>query len=305
MTGLDFIVVIMYNILIFYNLIHLDPKSYMYLCVMRGIKNCIFCVVIGGINLIEKNFAEWLEEYTEISAYSVRRYSGAIPLITSELESYGLESVNLLAINDCSFIDEILLNNSFKLKDQKGNRMYSAALNHFKKYINYKNELEYERALVNEKLIFKSHLNHSINNDERADTQDNIENPQLNKPRYTVVNNRKIWMRNPEIAVQALRKADYTCEIDKSHNHFISKYTQKNYVEAHHLIPMKYQSEFTYSLDIESNIVSLCLVCHKKLHYAAFEEKKSILEKLYLNRKQLLHRSGIALKLTDFYRMYQ
>lgn len=271
---------------------------------MRGIRNSSLYIIGGVINLIEKNFSEWLEEHTEISSYSVRRYSGAIPLITSELESYGLKSVNLLKVNDYSLIDEILLNDFFKLKDQKGNRMYSAALNHFKKYINYKNELEYERALVNEKLIFQSHLNNSLNN-ESKETQENIENPDLNKPRYTVVNNRKIWMRNPEIAIQSLRKANYACEIDKEHNYFISKYTQKNYVEVHHLIPMKYQSDFTYSLDIESNIVSLCLVCHKKIHYAAFEEKESILEKLYLTRKQLLHDSGIALKITDFYKMYQ
>ena len=38
---------------------------------------------------------------------------------------------------------------------------------------------------------------------------------------------------------------------------------QRNYVEAHHLIPMGFQDDFSKSIDVEANIISLCTYCHK------------------------------------------
>lgn len=60
----------------------------------------------------------------------------------------------------------------------------------------------------------------------------------------------------------------------------------KNYVEAHHLIPMQYQEKFDNSLDIHGNIVSICLVCHKKIHHGLFKNKKHILEILFKSRRE-------------------
>lgn len=49
------------------------------------------------------------------------------------------------------------------------------------------------------------------------------------------------WPRKPEIAAQALKSAYHMCEYDNGHITFIHKKTKNQYVEAHHLIPMKYQ----------------------------------------------------------------
>lgn len=72
----------------------------------------------------------------------------------------------------------------------------------------------------------------------------NIEDEPRDKPNYRSVNNRKVWSRNPRYASEVVTDADYLCEIDIQHKHFISKFNDKNYVEAHHLIPIQYQEQF-------------------------------------------------------------
>lgn len=250
--------------------------------------------------MIVKSFAEWLEANTEVIPYSVRRYSGAIPLIMSELESYGLEHTNLFEINDTDFIDDILNNEIFQVKNRKGNRMYSAALNHFKKYVEYRNEIEYETAILNEEYSFQSYLQVSYEIDEALHL-----NVNRAVPDPIFINRKKIWRRNPKVARKSLEIANYTCEIDPDHEQFISKFTRENYVEAHHIIPMEYQGEFDNNLDTYANVVSLCMVCHKRLHFDSFKEKKILLHKLYALRQEQLVRSGIGISLEKFYCIYQ
>lgn len=95
------------------------------------------------------------------------------------------------------------------------------------------------------------------------------------------------------------------CEYDNKHEYFISNKSSKNYVEGHHLIPMKYQDNFEYSLDVEANVVSLCVVCHKILHLGIIEDKIKILNKLYELRKDLLSLSGLEISLGELIDLYK
>lgn len=250
--------------------------------------------------MIVKSFAEWLETNTEVIPYSVRRYSGAIPLIMLELESYGLEHKNLFDINDTDFIDDILNNEIFQVKNRRGNRMYSAALKHFKKYVEYRNEIECKIAILNEEYNFQTYLQVSYETDEVLHLSVNRDVPDP-----VFINRKKIWRRNPKVARKSLEIANYTCEIDPDHKQFISKFTKKNYVEAHHIIPMEYQGEFNNNLDTCANVVSLCMVCHKRLHFDSFENKRVILDKLYKMRKTQLSNSGIIISSEDLCKIYQ
>ncbi len=121
------------------------------------------------------------------------------------------------------------------------------------------------------------------------------------KPNHRSVNNRTVWSRNPKYASESVGDADYLCEFDNQHKHFVSKFNGKNYVEAHHLIPMQYQEQFDCSLDIHANIVSICLVCHKKIHFGHFEDKKEVLEKLFNSRRERLIKGGINISLDELY----
>lgn len=70
---------------------------------------------------------------------------------------------------------------------------------------------------------------------------------------------------------------------------FISSVTGENYVEAHHLVPIKYSDLFDgINIDVEENIISLCVVCHKKLHHGNLDDIIPIITKLYNERNEAL-----------------
>ncbi|WHY84688.1 hypothetical protein QNH39_18815 [Neobacillus novalis] len=125
------------------------------------------------------------------------------------------------------------------------------------------------------------------------------------KPSKTSGNGINSYIRDAKTAKKAIVLAKYKCEIDESHEDFISRVTGKNYIEAHHLIPMEYQNDFTNSIDVEANIVSLCVGCHKKLHHATFTVIEPLIEKLYDDRIKRIRDCDIELtksKLLSYYK---
>jgi 5-methylcytosine-specific restriction protein A len=247
-------------------------------------------------------FAKWLENNTDLKPYSIGRYANAIDTVSSELGDYGLQRIALFNLSDTAFVDTILNNPNFKKRNRQIGNMYSAALNHFKRYLEQDNDdKEFQAELLKEEQEFEQYLAENPADASKA----NIEDEPKDKPNYRSVNNKKVWSRNPKTASEAVAEADYLCEYDNQHKHFISKFNGENYVEAHHLIPMQYQGQFGNSLDIHANIVSICLVCHKKIHFGLFEDKKEILEKLFNSRSERLKAGGIEIVINDLYSYYQ
>lgn len=113
----------------------------------------------------------------------------------------------------------------------------------------------------------------------------------------------KIYPRNKEIALNALKLASFQCEADFNHESFIRKNTDAKYMEPHHLIPMSFSDQFEYSLDVEANIVSLCSDCHNLIHYG--EDRYTLLKKLYNMRKDSLKDAGIEVSFEELKRMYK
>ncbi|MDY4367641.1 HNH endonuclease signature motif containing protein [Pectobacterium brasiliense] len=93
--------------------------------------------------------------------------------------------------------------------------------------------------------------------------------------------------RTALIARQALIKANYQCEYESTHKTFISPITKSEFMEAHHLIPLSVQKDFSTSLDHIYNIFSLCPNCHRKIHFGSVKDKEEILERLYSSREEL------------------
>lgn len=113
------------------------------------------------------------------------------------------------------------------------------------------------------------------------------------------------YKRDSLTAKKALLQAGFACEVDSTHRDFVSKITGKNYVEAHHLVPIEYQDQFNFSIDVESNIVSVCATCHKKLHHAIFKEIKPVLDVLFKKRQERLQNSGIIVTVDQMYSLYK
>lgn len=126
------------------------------------------------------------------------------------------------------------------------------------------------------------------------------------KPEFTRTRGGQKVKTNPGIAKRRIILADYKCEIDPTHRTFKSHVTNSNYVEAHHLVPLRAQEEFgEYALDHEANVFSLCPNCHRLLHHAVMEEKQTLLTKLFRLRKEELTQAGISLKLDELLGYYE
>ncbi|MGE7751595.1 MrcB family domain-containing protein [Lysinibacillus fusiformis] len=115
----------------------------------------------------------------------------------------------------------------------------------------------------------------------------------------------KVYSRDASVAKEAIVKAEYKCEVDPTHETFISEITGQNFVEAHHLVPISKESEFDYSLDVPGNIVSLCPNCHRKIHHSKFNEKKKVLNSLYILKESELKTYGIHLPLSQMEQFYK
>lgn len=142
---------------------------------------------------------------------------------------------------------------------------------------------------------------------EQEDVPDDVtvEDIPKGKPIKTTGSGTSSYKRNSKTSKTAIVTAKYKCEIDGTHGDFISRVTGKNYVEAHHLIPMEYQEGFTNSVDVEANIVSLCVSCHKKLHHATNAVIKPLIEKLYAERIDRLEDCNIELTKAELLSYYK
>jgi 5-methylcytosine-specific restriction protein A len=81
---------------------------------------------------------------------------------------------------------------------------------------------------------------------------------------------------------------------------FIARSTGQAYMEGHHLIPMKYQSQFDCGIDVYANVVCLCPTCHRLLHFGRDTERRHAVEQLFDLRSERLIHSGIDLSKKDF-----
>lgn len=101
---------------------------------------------------------------------------------------------------------------------------------------------------------------------------------------------RMVPARDKQKAENALKRARYKCEVG-DHETFLRKKNNLPYTEPHHLIPLQYDDQFEYSLDVEANIVSLCSNCHNQIHYGA--DIEHMIRLLWEQRKDELNAAGL------------
>ena len=71
-------------------------------------------------------------------------------------------------------------------------------------------------------------------------------------------------------------------------------------MEGHHALPMNAQAQFHVSLDIYANIICLCPLCHRKIHYGLLDDRVSMIKQIYDQRASRLANSGIEISRNDF-----
>jgi len=103
------------------------------------------------------------------------------------------------------------------------------------------------------------------------------------------------YLSNPRRSKNALIAAEFKCEIDQNHTTFLNKKSKKQYMEAHHLIPISRQVDFIHDIDVPENILCLCPNCHRKIHLAEDISKKEILKQAFEIKKHQLPQGGISI----------
>lgn len=112
------------------------------------------------------------------------------------------------------------------------------------------------------------------------------------------------YKTNPRISKTALQLAEYKCQVDsQKHITFVSKLGQQ-YMEAHHLIPMHAQKDFSINLDRVENIVSICPTCHSAIHLGNDAVRMNYLTTLYFLKIKELNQVGINISIGDLFTKY-
>lgn len=143
-----------------------------------------------------------------------------------------------------------------------------------------------------------------IDESEGYTIQSDIDAANNRKPELNAIGSSR-YRTNTRLAKTVIKKHNYICEIDGTHVSFINR-KGKQYMEAHHLIPMSSQKDFLpINIDREENIVCICPNCHKAIHYGSSEEKKDRLCKLFNLREKLLNAQGISIDKETILKLYK
>lgn len=229
-------------------------------------------------SVLKEYFARYLKQVRNLSDRSVNHYYDALNNISRRLRAKGLVKNDIYEIKTQDELDnvrEILFADpDFIIANERGRRMYSAGLNNY--------------------LRFASGADFATSEDsvEKMDMPIEKEEP--------ILIERAEWKRSNILRRQSIAAAGYQCDFDSSHQSFIAEKTKKPYMEGHHALPMSLQGHFDTSLDVYANIVCLCPICHRKIHYGLKSERQAMVGKIYGERADRLAKSGIRLSLDEF-----
>ena len=223
-------------------------------------------------------YSKYLKEIRKVSNSTVKHYQDALKYISRYLVQKGKLQHTVYEIQDIGELEIIrtylYADTNFIALDKRGHQMYSAGFNNYLKFANGEGF-----ANIRQKISVMD-----------------IEIPVVQKQTSGV----ETWKRSSIIKIQAIESAGYQCEINLEHKTFTAKSTGYPYMEGHHALPMKYQHKFSQSLDVYANIVCLCPICHRLLHYGVDSEKENVLNKVYYDRSERLAASGIKVSKDEF-----
>lgn len=227
---------------------------------------------------LELYFFKYLKNVRKVKDSTVKHYQEALLYISKYLAKKGVLEESIYEIEDLEQLEVIknslLQDKDFVELDNRGHRMYTAGLNNYLKFAHGEGlEVLKDDATVMDIAV--------------------------KAPKATTISLVR-YDRSSIKTKQALEIAEYKCEFDESHKTFIAEKTEKPYMEGHHAVPMKFQEQFDVSLDVYANIVCLCPICHRLIHYGVPREKDAVLNKLYAERSNRLDTCGIRVSKEEF-----
>lgn len=225
---------------------------------------------------LEDYFKKFEKDILNLSDSSINHYKDAIKKISKILVEKDLLQESIYEISDINKLIELKETLSkfpdFEDLDKNGHRMYSCGL---KAYIKFASGVDFNK----------------VGNIVLLDTEQPV--PAI------IQKETKTISRSTIIKNQIIIAANYKCEINPKHTTFISKVTEQQYMEGHHIIPIKHQNCFSNSLDIYANVICLCPICHRLLHFGKDNQRKDLLSNIYSVRQNRLYKGGIEITKSD------
>lgn len=229
-------------------------------------------------SVLKEYYARYLTDVRGLKNSSVKHYFDALNNISKRLKEKGLVTQDIYEIADLErlkIVREVLFADpDFVSINDRGKRMYSAGLNNYCKFAAGEgfNEVQIKMFALDVPVA----------------------------PEEAIVVEKSVWKRSGILRTQAIELAGYTCEMDSSHQTFISDISKRPYMEGHHALPMNCQEHFDVSLDVYANIVCLCPVCHRRIHYGLKPDRIEMAKKIYYSRIPRLTNCGIKLSEIEF-----
>ncbi|API90060.1 hypothetical protein BKP56_12690 [Marinilactibacillus sp. 15R] len=232
-------------------------------------------------------------------ASSYRRH--LIRLILGYEDIYGEELGKLTEKNSLNKLKQLLEVEGFKEFNSETGHFYSATISCYQSFVVKKQSIS--------ETIVEYQFNQNSYEIEEKDNNKFIVNNSIQlgpapRKQPIIVNKNQIYPRNIKEAEEAKNKSKRQCEYKSSHKTFLMK-DGKQYIEAHHLIPMAAQQFYENTIDFSDNIVTLCPNCHRKIHNGIKNEKKEMINKLFEKRKDKYYKFGIEISKKELLNYYQ
>lgn len=228
--------------------------------------------------MLKEYYVKYLQEIRGLSKSTVNHYLNALNVISKYLrEKWHLEGAiyDITEIDDLKIAREFLYQDlDFIEKDRKGHQMYSAGLNNYCRFA----------------------IGEGLNNKGKESNIFDCITPKGTIIEVTI----KKWRRSSIMKWQSIQMANFKCEVSPNHKTFIAKINNQPYMEGHHVIPISMQSDYENNLDVHANIMCLCPICHRLLHYGKDDERVKLLNHIYDERHRRLEYCGIEVGKKDF-----
>lgn len=181
----------------------------------------------------------------------------------------------------------------FSTFNRKEYNFYSATINCFSAYLTAQQALR--EVTADEQLNFQLAALTTEEENLISEGITEFQADKLVKPQKSLRQGIESYPRSLRVSYLAKVKSGWSCELDSRHQTFIAQVDGKNFVEAHHLVPMAVQEYYRYTLDFTDNVTTLCPNCHRLVHLAGYRERSAAVTKLFCKRESTYRQHGIEI----------
>lgn len=250
-------------------------------------------------NYQEKRFAELFDNIVEADANNIAKTTIILFMINPQ-KYFSLDSCDISyllykkGVNLNTILSKPKFHSNFHYEKNKFRGEHYCII--IKKLLSHNIDF-LQNAKCSNRFDYKKFKNGYDNNfygkkdkNRKIQLSDNPRKPKKNKDETIIIH--EPFKRDQELIRSIMDDLGSYCYFCSTHSFESKNYIGEKYVEAHHIIPFRYQSQFKNSLDNPANIVLLCPNCHKNIHFGM--DRKTLLLQILDDKRinRLIHALG-------------